>query len=181
MQNVIRNFMKLFNLSILLLLCLGCNNKQPNKISDSNKLGLDTTADTYSVESENSSMNAAINKAKNTIGEFDEALKRNNPTCTDFAVKKRYKTPDGGGEHMWIAGISLVNGNYKGFVNNDAEKTTEVKYGDTVLVRKEEITDWMYLENNILRGGYTIREIRNKMNKEERIKMENDLGFKVGD
>ena len=142
---------------------------------------MDTTTDTYSVTAEDLSMNVAINNAKKTIEQFDQALKSNSSAYTDFAVKKKYKTADGGGEHMWIAVINLINGNYKGFVNNDAEKTNEVKYGDTVIVRKEEITDWMYLDNNALRGGYTIREIRNRMNKEERIKMDKELGFTIED
>ena len=173
--------MNLIKLLLFLPLFLGCSDNQSNKSSSSNKLGLDTSANTYSVTAEDSSMNSAIDKAKKTISEFDQALKSNNPSYTDFAIKKRYKTSDGGGEHMWIAGIKFINGNYKGFVNNDAEKTTEVKYGDTVIVRKDEITDWMYLDNNVLKGGYTIREVRNQMSKGERIKMDKELGFKIED
>ena len=142
---------------------------------------MDTTSDTYSVTAEDASMNSAINKAKETITQFDIAFKSDNHYYTDFAVKKRYKTMDGGGEHMWIAVINLGDGNYKGFVNNDAEKTTEVKYGDTVIVRKDEITDWMYLDKNVLRGGYTIREVRNRMDNKERSKMDKDLGYKIED
>jgi uncharacterized protein YegJ (DUF2314 family) len=142
---------------------------------------LDTTNDIYSVTAEDASLNSAIDKARKTISEFDQALKSNNSAYTDFAVKKRYNTADGGGEHMWIAGINFINGDYKGFVNNDAEKTHEVKYGDTVIVRRNEITDWMYLDNNVLRGGYTIREIRNKLTTEEKIKMDETLGFKIED
>ena len=173
--------MRLIKLILFFPLYLGCNSNQSSKNLISNKLGLDTSANTYSVTAEDPSMNTAIDQAKKTITEFDQALKSNNPSYTDFAIKKRYKTADGGGEHMWIAGVKIVNGNYEGFVNNDAEKTTEVKYGDIVIVRKAEITDWMYLENNVLRGGYTIREVRSQMNKEERIKMDKDLGFKIED
>ena len=172
--------MKLIKLLALLPFFWACSNNQSSKTTSS-KLGLDTTADTYSVTADDTSMNSAISKAKNTINEFDRALQSDNSSYSDFAIKKRYKTSDGGGEHMWIAGIILVNGNYKGFVNNDAEKTAEVKYGDTVLVRKDEITDWMYLDNNVLRGGYTIREIRYQMSKEEKIKMDKELGFKIED
>jgi uncharacterized protein YegJ (DUF2314 family) len=173
--------MKHIKLLILLPFFLSCNNNHSTEKSTSEKLGIDTTNDTYAVTTEDSSMNAAISKAKITIDEFDMALKSNNPLFKNFSLKKRYITPDGGGEHMWIAGIKLINGNYHGYVNNDAERTTEVKYGDTVIVRKDEITDWMYLDNNVLRGGYTIREIRNQMTKEERISMDKGLGFKIED
>jgi uncharacterized protein YegJ (DUF2314 family) len=171
---------KPFQPLIILSVCLSCSNNSSNHLG-SDKLGFDSSANIYAVTAEDSSMNSAIAKARKTIDKFDRALKTNNSAYTDFAVKKRYETPDDGGEHMWVIGITIVNGNYKGFVNNDAEKTTEVKYGDTVIVQKDEITDWMYLDKNVLRGGYTIREMRNKLSKDERIKMDKKLGLKIED
>jgi uncharacterized protein YegJ (DUF2314 family) len=176
-----RNIMKLIKLLILLPFCFGCVHNQTKKNASANRLGLDTTAHTYSVMAEDLAMNSAIIESNKTLGEFDKALRSNDPSYTAFSVKTRYKTPDGGGEHMWIAGIKLVNGNYRGFVNNEAEKTTEVEYGDTVIVHRNEITDWMFLDNNVLRGGYTIRVIRDRLSKEERIKMDEELGFKIDD
>ncbi|MBP6432536.1 MAG: DUF2314 domain-containing protein [Ferruginibacter sp.] len=170
-----------FFCSILILFFCSCNSNQSEKSISTDKLGLDTASETYSVTGSDISMNLAIEKAKKTISEFDIALESNNPLYTDFAVKKRFNTKDDGGEHMWIAGIKIVNGYYHGFVNNDAEITTEVKYGDTVIVKKSEITDWMYLDNNTLRGGYTIREIRSKMTKEEREQMDANSSYKIED
>lgn len=173
--------MKHLNLLALLPLFFSCTNNQSTKNLNSDKLGLDTTNEIYYVASEDTSMNSAINIARKTISELDKALTIRNPSYSDFAVKKKFKTANGGGEHMWIAGISLVNGNYKGFINNDPESTQEIKYGDTVIVQKSEITDWMYLDNYILKGGYTIREIRNKLTNEDRIKMDKELGFRIED
>ncbi len=170
----------LLRLLILFSFCLGCSQKHSNQILGSDKSDLDTSAGIYSVEEEDLSMNAAIHEAQKTIDEFDQALKSNNPGYTGFAVKKKYKTLDGG-EYMWINEITLFDGKYKGIVNNIAEKTTEVKYGDTVIVRRDEITDWMYVKENILRGGYTIREIRNRLNKDQRTKMDKELGVKIED
>ena len=171
--------MKIFQILLLLFFCWGCNSNPPNKELGSHKLGSDTVTDTYSVESKDVSMNTAIRTAKKTLAEFDSALKSNNPSYTDFAVKKRYRTANGGGEHMWIAGITIVNGNYMGYINNDAVNTNEVAYGDTVVVKKDEVTDWMFLENNVLRGGYTIREVRNRMSKEEQATMDEEMGFTI--
>ena len=173
--------MKPIRLLLFVPLFVGCSNNVSYKSLPSENLGLDTTKNLFTVTSDDAFMNLAINKAKSTIGEFDKALKSNNPAYTDFAIKKRYKTTADGGEHMWIAGIELINGNYKGVVNNDAEETTEVKYGDTVIVRKDEISDWMYLDNNVLRGGYTIRAVRNRMTKEERMKMDKESYYKIED
>lgn len=173
--------MKLILICALLLFSASCNNTQPVHSAEQSKLGLDTTIDTYSVTSEDASMNSAIAKARQTLSNFDKSFQSKKPEYTDFAVKKPYKTDDGGHEHMWIALISIEDRGYKGYVNNDAEKTHEVKYGDTVFVGKKEITDWMYLENNVLRGGYTIREIRSHLTSEERSKMDEELGFKIED
>lgn len=120
-------------------------------------------------------------KARQTIKQFDKAFNSNDTLLTDFAVKKRYPTDDNGGEHMWVAVLNIENDNYKGVINNDAEKTTQVKYGDTVVVRKNEVTDWMYVDKKVLRGGYTIREIRNHLNKAEKAKMDSALSFKIKD
>ncbi|MDB5200663.1 MAG: hypothetical protein JWQ27_72 [Ferruginibacter sp.] len=146
-----------------------------------NQPEFDSVTNIYSVASEDPSMNAAIDKARKTIHEFDKAFETNDTSCTDFAVKKRYKTPDDGGEHMWVAVVTIENGNYKGIINNEAQQTKEVKYGDTVLIQKNDITDWMYVKNNLLKGGFTLRALRVNMNKEERITMDKSLGFKIED
>lgn len=173
--------MKRIQSLLFLLFFVSCNTNQSGRNSNSDNLGMDTAADTYTVTQEDIAMNLAIDKAKKTIDVFDKVFVSKNSSCTDFAIKKKYLTPDGGGEHMWIAAITLFNGGYKGIINNDAEATTEVKYGDTVIVRKEEITDWMYLDNNVLKGGYTIRALRDRMNKEEKIKMDKEMGFRIED
>ena len=160
---------------------MGCNHNRTTDSSGFKKLGLDTASQTYTVTPEDPEMNSAITKAKRTIAEFDEALNRNDTFLTDFAIKKRYPTADNGGEHIWVAILNIENGNYRGIVNNDAEKTTQVKYGDTVIVKKSEITDWMYLDKNLLKGGFTIREIRNHLDKTEKAKMDSSLGFKIQD
>jgi uncharacterized protein YegJ (DUF2314 family) len=56
-----------------------------------------------------------------------------------------------------------------------------VKMGEKVLIDKKDITDWMYLDNNTLKGGYTIRVIYNRMSKEERKKFAATLRFKIED
>jgi len=162
---------------VLYTFLLGCNNPS-STASQSPKI--DTSTGTYRVTSDNESMNVAISMAKGSIDQFDKAFESRDSAFSDFAVKKKYYTEEGG-EHMWIGVTKIVDGNYEGTVNNDAEATREVKYGDSVMVRKDEITDWMYLENNVLRGGYTIREIRRHLSKEEQIQFDKDLSFKIED
>ena len=168
--------MKPIQLLFLSVLLSGCNNPSPTTSTSK----LDTSTGLYRVTSDNTSMNLAIARAKISIDQFDKAFEKKDSAYSDFAVKKKYDTEDGG-EHMWIAVTKIVDGNYQGYVSNDAEETREVKYGDSVVVLKDEITDWMYLDNNVLKGGYTIREIRNRLSKEEQLQLDKELGFKIED
>ena len=163
--------------SLLFALLLGCNNPSA---TESKTPKLDTSSGIYRVGSDNTSMNLAIAVAKGSIDQFNKAFESGDSAYSEFAVKKKYFTEDGG-EHMWVAVTKIVDGNYQGIVNNDAEMTKEVKYGDSVTVLRDEITDWMYIENNILRGGYTIREIRNQLSEKERVQFYKDLSFKIED
>lgn len=150
-----------------------------NNYSKADGTGLDSAKHLYNVTAEDWGMNEAIATARRTIGQFDTAFARQDSTSSDFAVKKRYPTPDGSGEHMWIAVMSIEKNRYRGVVNNDAEQTLLVKYGDTVMVDKSEITDWMYVDNKFLQGGYTIREMRRELTPAERSSMDSTLPFKI--
>ncbi len=172
---------RFFSLFIVALVCVSCNNRESGNKGNSQQTGYDTTTDTYWVPPEDTAMNFAIAKAKQTIDQFDEAFISKNSAYTDFAIKKRFAISKGGGEHLWISGITIVNGAYKGFISNDVENANQVKYGDTVIVQKAEITDWMYLDNNVLKGGYTLREMRNKLTEKERIKFDSESGFIIKD
>jgi len=70
---------------------------------------------------------------------------------------------------------------YSGTVNNVPEATNEVKYGDTVLIYQDKISDWMFIENGKLRGGFTIRVLCKKMTEGERQKLFEESGFIIED
>lgn len=90
-----------------------------------------------------------------------------NPDFKYFALKTRFKTANGG-EHIWVSNISLKDNKYYGVVDNLPESTTDVKIGDTIQIVNENISDWMYIDNQKLRGGFTIRLLRKRMTETER-------------
>ncbi len=159
---------------VLLIVFASCNNIQKGKIERENE------PDIYQVESSNSEMNKAVENAKLNIEKFDLALKSNNPNFLNFAIKKPYKT-DVGHEHIWIIDVTLQGDKYLGVINNTPEYTNEIKLGDTVLVAKNEISDWMYIEDNKLRGGYTIRTLRKNLSDSEKIEYDNAHGLIIED
>ena len=120
------------------------------------------------VATDNAGMNAAIQKAKATAGDFVLAFHAQKPGTTDYFVKKPYNTPSGNMEHMWIKVVEEENGVLKGKVANEAEDTREVKVGQMVSLKISEISDWKYQDGKKLIGGFTIRYFVEKMSPKER-------------
>lgn len=165
---------KILSVIIILIITLSCNNIQKGKVESENE------HDIIGVESDDSDMNIAIEKAKRNVGNFTSALKSNNPNFFNFSIKKPYKT-ESGNEHIWISNVVLQGDKYLGIIGNTPQFTSEIKLGDTVLVEKSEISDWMYLDENKLRGGYTIRVLRNKMSETEKKQFDLENGMIIED
>src|SRR5215469_1675164 len=120
------------------------------------------------VSADDPAMNAAIAKAKATVGDFVQAFHAQKPGTSKYCVKKPFPTPNGGEEHMWITVTDERNGILKGIVESDAEDTREVKRGQEVELNILEISDWSYADGKKLIGGYTIRYFLDKMSAKER-------------
>jgi len=65
-----------------------------------------------------------------------------------------------------------------GIVDDKPISTKEVKYGDTIKVKYQDITDWTYSDKNIVKGGYTIKVLRKRMSKKEQEEMDKETGLK---
>ena len=131
------------------------------------------------VRSDDAAMNAAIEKAKSTVGEFVTAFHAQKPNSKDFFVKKPYPTPSGEREHMWIEVLEEDKGVLKGRIANEAEETRKVKLGQLVSLKLSEISDWKYQNGKKLVGGYTIRYFVEKMPPKEREAFLKESGFEL--
>lgn len=132
----------------------------------------------YNIESEDSEMNKAIIIANQTLNEFKSALETENTNFHSFALKVRYET-EKGGEHIWISYIEIRNGKFVGFIDNSPESTQEVKLNDLIEIDSDQITDWLYLDKENLKGGFTIRILRNRMTEKERKEFDEYCGFVI--
>ena len=159
---------------IILLGLVSCDSRKLNKVE---RKGEPTI---YNVQGNDVEMNQAIKKANQTLDNFNKALISKNPDFTFFSLKSRFKTSKGG-EHIWVSEITLKGGKYFGVIANSPELTTEVKIGDTIQIAKDNISDWMYIENNKLRGGYTIRLLRKRMTETERKQFDTENGLIIED
>lgn len=140
----------------------------------------DGPGDTYTVNSEDPEMAKTIETAKQTLNLFDGALQNRNDSMNNFSLKLRFAITNGG-KQLWIDDIQIEKGNYVGVTGNRPYRVKGLRLGDTIKVNKPDITDWMYLENNILHGGYTTRLLRNRMGAGERKEFDAATVYKITD
>ncbi|MCW3109150.1 MAG: hypothetical protein JWQ09_3656 [Segetibacter sp.] len=156
-------------LFIILVLSVNCRESFTSKTK---RIG---EPDIYSIKDDDKEMNAAIEKARETIPDFREALNRQNPGYSNFSVKVKISTQNDA-EHIWISNIEDKNGQFMGIVDN-LPALSRIKIGDTINVDNLLISDWMYLDKTKLRGGYTIRVLRNRMTAKERKAFDSENRF----
>jgi uncharacterized protein YegJ (DUF2314 family) len=80
---------------------------------------------------------------------------------------------------MWVTDLKFKNGRFSGTINNEPDQVKTVHLGQRVTVAQGEISDWMYVENGKLRGGYTIRVLREPLSEKERREFDRDLPFTI--
>ncbi|AZA80744.1 hypothetical protein C1637_12030 [Chryseobacterium lactis] len=129
------------------------------------------------LQGEDNEMNTAIQNAQNSFYQFKQAIESHNPDYYNFALKERFTTPDSGGEHIWISEVQYADHKFYGIVDGEPISTTAVKLGDTIEINPQDITDWMYIDKNIVKGAYTTRVLRKRISKEEREQMDKESGF----
>ena len=134
--------------------------------------------DIHLLEGEDNEMNSAIENAQKSLYKFKKAITSENPNYYNFALKERFNTSDGGGEHIWISEIQYDNEKYYGIVDGKPISTKEVKFGDTIEVKYQDITDWMYFDKNIVKGAFTTKVLRTRMSQQERDQMDQESGMK---
>ncbi len=111
------------------------------------------------VEEDDPRINAAIAEARASVQRFIAAFEQPPPNSTGFAIKRAFFDGDEQ-EHFWLVPIAFRNGRFVATVSNEPLNVHTVRMGQQVEVAPEEISDWMYLDQGKLVGGYTVRAIR---------------------
>jgi uncharacterized protein YegJ (DUF2314 family) len=118
------------------------------------------------VRSADAEMNAAIAHARDTLPTFWASCFAPKPTETGHALKVRFEV-GAEVEHIWVIDVEkLSNGNYSGrFANEPSELLGNI--GDQVEFKQIDISDWMFMRNEKVVGGETIRALLKSMPEEE--------------
>ena len=134
--------------------------------------------ETFRVENKHAAMRKAVDEAHKTVGEFIKALQHRSAGQTDFEVKKPFV--DGNNvEHIWLSDVEFAGGRFKGKVDNAPTKIHGLKMGQVVSVNPDEISDWAYVDNGKLVGGYTIRVHYNELTPAQKKEFLREADFKL--
>lgn len=130
------------------------------------------------VDSDDPKMKAAIEKARSTVGTFTTALKSPKTGQSAFSVK--LEIDDGSSkEHMWLNEVTFDGMKFRGKINNEPQMVKNVKLGDRKVIEATKISDWMYIQNRKLVGGYTLRVLRDAMPDSERAEFDKSMPFTI--
>jgi len=107
------------------------------------------------VASENEEMEDAIHEARASINIFFTAFKNPQPNQTSFLIKARFEEGDAV-EHIWLADLDFRQHPATGVIANDPGIET-LSYMQRVPFLPDQISDWMYMQDGQLVGGFTTK------------------------
>ena len=125
-------------------------------------------------------MDRAIKTAVESQGQFVQALAHKGAKGggAGFAIKKGFPTT-GDEEHIWLNELEWDGVVFHATVNNEPVETKAVKFGDRLEVDPKDISDWMYVKNGVLQGGYTIRVLHYQSSKEDQEAFLKEVPFSI--
>jgi uncharacterized protein YegJ (DUF2314 family) len=113
-------------------------------------------------------MEAAIARARSEVDSFIAELSA--PAGSTHAVKVPIKDGEQT-EHFWLSDVTFQNGEFTGTIDNDPGTVGNVKIGQKWTVKKDEISDWMFMRDGKMHGNYTMRPLLKAMPEEEAAKL----------
>ena len=112
-------------------------------------------------------MITAIAHARDTLPRFWASYDAPKPTESGHCLKVRF-AGDGYVEHIWMADVEkLPDGSYSGRFSNEPDNLPGKDIGDQAEFKQADISDWMFMRNEKVVGGETIKVVLNSMPKEE--------------
>lgn len=112
------------------------------------------------VTHEDPRMQAALVEARKRFPEFRQRFDAG-PRGEKFYVKTLFVASKGVGEYMWVKVVELEKDEVRGILENEPIEATQVKLGDPVSVRVDEVEDWcIYNEKgDVLLGQFSVKAL----------------------
>jgi uncharacterized protein YegJ (DUF2314 family) len=113
-------------------------------------------------------MNAAIARARDTLPTFWVSYDAPRPSETGHGLKVRFAVGPDRFEHIWMSDVEkLPDGNFSGRCANQPSGLPGKNEGDQVEFKQADITDWLFIRNEKVVGGETIKLLLKSMPNEE--------------
>ena len=109
----------------------------------------------------------AIEHAQETLNVFFNAFLSPQDNQESFLLKVKFED-DQNVEHIWVADINASTFPLQGTVANETN-FPNIKFMQRVEFHPSRITDWMFIEDGFLVGGYTTQVIRSQLTTQERV------------
>jgi uncharacterized protein YegJ (DUF2314 family) len=123
-------------------------------------------------------MDRAVDHAQKSLGFFIAALRAKKGGDTAFEIKKAFVDGDKV-EHIWIRGVSFDGKNFHGKIDNRPVDVNNVHHGQRVTVAPMEVSDWMFVKDGKLIGGYTTRVLYARLSPDEKAAFDKEAQYKI--
>lgn len=130
------------------------------------------------IKDDDTAMQTAVQSARRRVGQFIAAVKSPSKSQRSFEVKKPIVEGDKV-EQVWLRDVTYDGKRFHGRVDNQCVDVKGVKMGDKASVAPEEVSDWMFVENDKLVGGYTVRELYKRLSPEQQKEFEKESDFRI--
>ena len=124
-------------------------------------------------------MIAATEEAIKNYPLFEQAMHGPDTTLSQFGVRMQFTDGAKNKEHLWLKKLHNIGGQLFGVVDTEPMHVTGMKFGDTVRVVRNDITDWMYVKNGKLQGGYTLKVLYNSMDENMKRQFRSSVPFEI--
>jgi uncharacterized protein YegJ (DUF2314 family) len=130
------------------------------------------------VSDDDKQMDRAVENAQKSLGFFMAALHAKKDGDTVFEIKKGFV--DGNKvEHLWIREVTYDGKNFHGKIDNRPLEVSNVHLGQGVTLAPQDVTDWMFLKDGKLIGGYTTRVLYARLSPEDKAEFDKRAEFKI--
>lgn len=119
-------------------------------------------------------MAAAIGKAQASLDKFLAIAEKPPEDADNIALKVRV-TDANGTEHFWVSPFHRKGEGFAGNIGNDPAVVKSVTFGQEVEFKRADVTDWMYMTDGKIHGGFTIRALLPHMSEEEALQYQDLL------
>jgi uncharacterized protein YegJ (DUF2314 family) len=143
------------------------------------KRNSDPTDPVMAVTESDQDINLAIGRARSTLDVFFKQLANQKPNQEGFLVKVRF-SHGADVEHIWLADLAITNRQMHGVIASEP-RLPGLSFMKSVSFKKDQITDWMYIEDKCLVGGFTTRVLRARMSPDELDALNANLPYRIED